>query len=856
MVAGSVAALLVSSATAPPAGADVAPGTTQRVSVQDDEAQAANGGGSSAISADGNSVALVSSSSLDPSLATTAGDGSNFAVFVRDLARGRTVMISRGLFIPPVIGLRGAKTLSLNGARAQPVGVEHEEPPNSGSFEPTISANGRYVAFTTFATNVAPFGTTGSAIVLCDRDPDNDSVFDEFRINQDQQQVMDYRCQRLTSNPTGGFSSVSSPKLSANADRIVWHESTDGFRLRTRVLNKNAQGLIDPGPVQTVPSELDGGILRYQFDPAISGDGNFIAMHAIFDVPCDCSNPDQFNAIMSTDVRTGVSTRVDIENGEPIGIVDSSVSVFDPELSFDGTVIVFTAENFDADHQPYVYAVTVDYPGKRVTRSVIVSRDNDNGLATGQEPAVSADGRYVAFVTDALNMHDGVDRPLGTNNSTCINQSEDFAGPRLLNLAGALPPPRDNVQRARCQVVVRDLILDQNSAPADRVPGTLAGPGTSRNCVNNLPAGASCVADRQTVNPSLSANGARIGFDSAATDLVPNDNNDRDDAFVRTLTPGLRGTDVDFGQVERPGSLVRTAEIEEVGSGPLVIEAVALAGTNASDFTILGESCEGQTLHQAVTCGVTVEFTPAQLGARTAQLQVRAQGSRTPITVNLTGTGTDKPVPRAAEFGASPRPLDFGQRALLSTGPEGVVTVTNGGQQPLLIASVVPVGPGAPGDYTIGTNTCTAAPIPGGGSCTVAVKFSPTLPGDRLANLQFTDNAPGGPHLVGLRGSAGPVTLEVNPGVSPPNRAVTVIGKGYPPGKTVTVTFTNGAPGKATAVVGADGIFRASFMIFQRSKPESRTVVATVDGAPALFANAQLLIVFPTVSPADFVVRG
>jgi hypothetical protein len=135
------------------------------------------------------------------------------------------------------------------------------------------------------------------------------------------------------------------------------------------------------------------------------------------------------------------------------------------------------------------------------------------------------------------------------------------------------------------------------------------------------------------------------------------------------------------------------------------------------------------------------------------------------------------------------------------------------------------------------------------------VRYTPQAPGDRAATLQFTDNAAGGPHLVGLHGVAGAPTLEFSPGVTQPGRVVTAIGKGFPPNKKVFVKFPN-AVDSATATADASGNFNVALLIFKKSKPETRSAVATVDGFPTITANAPLLIVFPTVSPADFVVRG
>jgi len=56
-------------------------------------------------------------------------------------------------------------------------------------------------------------------------------------------------------------------------------------------------------------------------------------------------------------------------------------------------------------------------------------------------------------------------------------------------------------------------------------------------------------------------------------------------------------------------------------------------------------------------------------------------------------------------------------------------------------------------DFTITANTCLAASVAAGGTCTVNVAFAPTAGGARSATLQIADNAAGSPQGVLLRGT-------------------------------------------------------------------------------------------------------
>jgi len=70
-------------------------------------------------------------------------------------------------------------------------------------------------------------------------------------------------------------------------------------------------------------------------------------------------------------------------------------------------------------------------------------------------------------------------------------------------------------------------------------------------------------------------------------------------------------------------------------TGPL---AVDLTGTGAPNFRIVRDTCTGVSLDSSATCKVTVRFSPATAGAKSASLTVSAtQGDS--VTVTLTGTG-------------------------------------------------------------------------------------------------------------------------------------------------------------------------------------------------------------------------
>ncbi|OLF16036.1 hypothetical protein BU204_19280 [Actinophytocola xanthii] len=912
---GTSTALLLTTAALPTALAAVAPGSTERASVADGTgAEAPSGARQQELSADGTAVAFSSYDQLDD-LATGPDDDevSYKNVYVRDLARDRTVMISRGQFTrqppppppssttppppPPPPPPRFARPLDLVGRNAPGVGVPlfGEVPPDQSSYQPTISADGRFVAFVTTATNIVVDDTDNDQdIIVCDRDPDGDGDFDEELENGDR----DYRYFRVTrpdySDGSAGYrlDDPRWPSLSADASTIVWEDFGrfgEYHRYQTRTATLRLTPANDPGPPTTrtwVHTPLAGELEEDHQYPRVSGDGRFAAVVVNFRI----ENEDPYEedlehqAVMRADLATGAVTRVDLHaGGAPIG-AGPEIFLGAPALSRDGSVIAFDAEEYypnpcdgtcwDRSGRPDAYVVRV--VDGAVAESDVVSRDNAGEQVNGFAPGLSADGRFVAFVTDNVGVHDGVDDESGY---TCLFP-EDDGGSTGLPTPGASAEEPGEVDprevRTSCQVVVRDLVVDAERAAAEeeRLPGTLASPGTSQECADPMPENGTCGGNGNTTardaekGPTLSADGRRIAYESDASDLVRDveDGNSSPDVFVRTFQPELRADPdpLDFGEVQLEGDAPATAtvRIEHVGIGPLTVEDLEIEGEG---FELLDQTCvgDGVVLHQAGSCLVEVAFTPPGEGTFEGLLRV-VLGAERELTVDLVGVGVPKPTepppggppdPTPPAFTADPDPLSFGSRLLRSNGPTATVTVANTGGTAMDIASVAVEPAAARAHFTVVTDECTAAPIAPRTSCAVTVRFSPAASGELTGALVFTDDAPGGPHLVGLAGSAPVPEIELSPAVSPPGRVITVIGRNFTPNQQV-VASTLLAIQTAPATTAADGTFRAAMLILPKASIGERTVVARVTAFPEVNDEAQLLVVTPTVGPAEFVIRG
>ena len=96
----------------------------------------------------------------------------------------------------------------------------------------------------------------------------------------------------------------------------------------------------------------------------------------------------------------------------------------------------------------------------------------------------------------------------------------------------------------------------------------------------------------------------------------------------------------DFGDLEVDSSLSKTFTISNTGTADLVIGALSITGTNASEFDIHNDNCSGQTIAPSATCTVDVVFSPTSEGAKNANLSIPSNDPDTPtLNVPLSGTG-------------------------------------------------------------------------------------------------------------------------------------------------------------------------------------------------------------------------
>lgn len=200
------------------------------------------------------------------------------------------------------------------------------------------------------------------------------------------------------------------------------------------------------------------------------------------------------------------------------------------------------------------------------------------------------------------------------------------------------------------------------------------------------------------------------------------------------------------------GTVSSTQRITVINSGdsPLGISALERQGADAFSFKILGQTCANVTIDIGESCTVDMGFAPTEMGDKSGSLRIRTTGGIK--RMRYTGRGI------SAGFGLSPTSLTFGPQQERSASTPQTLTITNDGNDPLTVTAFERGGTGAY-SFQVTSQTCTAAPVEPGASCTANVTFKPLTTGAITGSLLIRTNATAVPlkrvQLSGMGTAAG-----------------------------------------------------------------------------------------------------
>jgi uncharacterized repeat protein (TIGR03803 family) len=402
------------------------PGGAARASVAAGGTDATGISTDSSLSADGRFVVF---SSVAPNLVVGDTNGTT-DVFVLDRQTGQMTRVS----------------VASGGAQS-----------DGHSSRPSISADGRFVAFWSGATNLVPGDTNGALDVFV----------------HDRQTGQTSRVS-VASDGTQANGPSAPPRVSADG-RFVAFSST-----ASNLVPGDANGVEDvfvhdlqTGQTMRISVASDGTEANgFNVEPAISADGRFVAFRGVASnlVADDTNGADD---VFVHDRQTAETARVSVATG---GAQSNGTSLA-PAISADGRIVAFhsAASNLVAGDTSVNYDLFVHDRQTSETTRVSVSTDGVEANADSAWASLSADGRFVAFLSAASNL-----------------VADDTNG-------------------------VEDVFVH------DRVTGE-----TTRVSV----AGDGAQGNGDTDPPSLSADGRFVSFPSIASNLTPGDGNDTYDVFV------------------------------------------------------------------------------------------------------------------------------------------------------------------------------------------------------------------------------------------------------------------------------------------------------------------------------------
>jgi hypothetical protein len=271
--------------------------------------------------------------------------------------------------------------------------------------------------------------------------------------------------------------------------------------------------------------------------PSISADGRFIA----FTSSAPNLVPDDINGkydIFVHDMQTGLTERVSTDSSG----AQANGSSSSPSISADGRFIGFQSDSTNLvspDTNGYTDIFVRDRQTGMTTR---ISVDSSNVQANGEsyKPSISANGRYVAFESQATNLISG-----DTNGKQDIFVHDLQTGSTLrISVASGGTQANDESRGPSLSGDGRyivfesgavNLVTEDTNATFDVFVHDVQTGNTMRVSVaSNLVQG-----NGFSGNSSISVDGRYVAFESSATNLVSNDTNAASDIFVYDIQTGM-----------------------------------------------------------------------------------------------------------------------------------------------------------------------------------------------------------------------------------------------------------------------------------------------------------------------------
>lgn len=504
---------------------------------------------------------------------------------------------------------------------------------NSTSDMPALSADGRFVAFASIASNLVPDDTN-----------DFIDVFVHDRLTSTTERVSVDSRGRQGDGHSGLVGVAGYPAISADGRFVAFpSEATNLVRGDTNgttdvFVRDRLTGTTERVSVSSTGEESDG----VSGGPAISADGRFVAFHSDAFNLVPKQNTFQFiDQVFVHDRLTGTTEIVSVNDSREEG---NSLS-FRADISADGRFVVFSssADNLVPGPQ-FFHQVFLRDRATGTTERVSEDAAGNEGDGTSVLPVVSADGRFVAFQTNAANLiGDGSheshilvkDRQTGAFERASANSAGEAAD--LLSEQPDITPDGRFVTffSLATNLVPGDTNNRRDIFVRDRQTGTVERVSVSTDGVEG---------NSESMWPKISDDGLVSAFQSNAGNLVPDDTNSSGDVFVHDRRPpadlALAMTDTPDPVAEKtpltytltvtnngPGSATEVVLTDTLPAEAVFVSASATQGscTRGGKSRRNGTlTCDLGALAAGATASVTIVVEPARDGMLTNTAAVSA----------------------------------------------------------------------------------------------------------------------------------------------------------------------------------------------------------------------------------------
>lgn len=487
---------------------------------------------------------------------------------------------------PTVVGAQPATTTRVSvgpsGVQANGDSGEHTAaiPYGSGEHGVAISSDGRWVAFQSLASNLVVGDTN-----------DQEDVFVHDRQTGATTRVsvssagaeLDNTSARPVISANGRW--VAMDSMASNAVGGDTNGVSDVF---VRDLEQGTTTRVSIGPGG---SQGNGG----SFGASISADGRWVAFTSAASNLVTLDTNGAWDAFVH-DRQTGTSARVSVGSDGSQGNSGAETVV----ISADGRWVAFHSysSNLVPDDSNNRADVFVHDRQSGTTTRVSVSSAGVQANDDSRGPAISADGRWLAFTSQATNLVSGDtnntwdvfvhDRQTGTTTRASVGP-----GGLQANAHSDLPTISADGRRVSFASPASNLVPGDTNGAYDVFAHDLSSGTTTRLSVGN----GGAQGDGLSHGPWVSADATSVAFWSAASNLVAGDTNGYADVFVHDLgadeaptglvAHSIAGNLVTLRWTIPPGGVLPTGFVLEGGLNPGEVAASIPTGSTNPTFTFV-----------------------------------------------------------------------------------------------------------------------------------------------------------------------------------------------------------------------------------------------------------------------------